>query len=180
MHEGLAGWENFYVIVGSSGAALIGLQFVVIALVNDTRGRSQRTEGSPRTISAFGTPTVVHLAGALVISAVMSAPWGSLVPLAVALTICGLIGLSYGVIVHRHARAQTEYRPVAEDWLWHIILPDVAYAAVAIAAVMLRSTTHASGFVIGGAALALLLIAIHNAWDTVTYLVVGGSTPPAP
>jgi len=29
----LAGWENFYVIVGSSAGALIGLQFVVITLI---------------------------------------------------------------------------------------------------------------------------------------------------
>ena len=32
----LAGWENFYVIVGSSAGALIGLQFVVITLGGDT------------------------------------------------------------------------------------------------------------------------------------------------
>ena len=31
----LAGWENFYVIVGSSAGALIGLQFVVITLIAD-------------------------------------------------------------------------------------------------------------------------------------------------
>ena len=31
----LEGWENFYVIVGSSAGALIGLQFVVMALVAD-------------------------------------------------------------------------------------------------------------------------------------------------
>ena len=30
-----AGWENFYVIVGSSAGALIGLQFVVITLIAD-------------------------------------------------------------------------------------------------------------------------------------------------
>jgi aryl-alcohol dehydrogenase-like predicted oxidoreductase len=29
----LDGWENLYVIVGSSAVALIGLQFVVIALI---------------------------------------------------------------------------------------------------------------------------------------------------
>ncbi len=33
---GLAGWENFYVIVGSSAGALIGLQFVVITLIAET------------------------------------------------------------------------------------------------------------------------------------------------
>ena len=31
----LSGWENFYVIVGSSAGALIGLQFVVITLIAD-------------------------------------------------------------------------------------------------------------------------------------------------
>jgi hypothetical protein len=30
----LAGWENVYVIVGSSAGALIGLQFVVITLIS--------------------------------------------------------------------------------------------------------------------------------------------------
>ena len=29
----LDGWENFYVIVGSSAGALIGLQFVVLTLI---------------------------------------------------------------------------------------------------------------------------------------------------
>ena len=32
----LAGWENFYMIVGSSAGALIGLQFVVITLIAGT------------------------------------------------------------------------------------------------------------------------------------------------
>jgi len=33
----LDGWENFYVIVGSSAGALIGLQFVVITLIANTK-----------------------------------------------------------------------------------------------------------------------------------------------
>ena len=33
-------WESFYVIVGSSAAALTGLQFVVVALSADTEGLS--------------------------------------------------------------------------------------------------------------------------------------------
>jgi hypothetical protein len=40
----LAGWQNFYVIVGSSAGALIGLQFVVITLIADmpmARGQAQ-------------------------------------------------------------------------------------------------------------------------------------------
>jgi hypothetical protein len=167
----LSGWENFYVIVGSSAAALIGLQFVVIALVKDMRTRT-----SAGTISAFGTPTVVHLGGALIISSVMSAPWPTLFAVSAALTLCGLVGFGYSVGVTVHARRQTGYKPVFEDWLWHVALPLSAYAAVTLAAVLLHVSARTWLFAIAGAALGLLLIAIHNAWDTVTYLVVGPST----
>jgi hypothetical protein len=168
-HPGLSGWDSFYVIVGSSGAALIGLQFVVIALIADTRTRS--TSGS---ISAFGTPTVVHLGGALLISAVMSAPWPSLFACSIALAACGIAGVGYGATVVYRARRQTLYQPVWQDWLWHLALPCCAYAALALAAMYLGTSTRAALFAVAGAALALLLIAIHNAWDTVTYIVVAG------
>lgn len=168
-HPALSGWESFYVIVGSSAAALIGLQFVVIALIKDTRTRT--TSGS---ISAFGTPTVVHLGGALVISAIISAPWPSLSAVSFALALCGLAGVGYAASVIIKARRQTAYTPVWEDLLWHMIFPTGAYAGLAIAAAYLRGFTRVALFVIGGAALALLLIAIHNAWDTVTFVVLGG------
>ncbi len=163
----LPDWNSFYVIVGSSGAALIGLQFVVMALIADIRPRS-----SARTISAFGTPTVVHFGGALLVSAIMSAPWPSLGAASIALVICGLAGLGYGAIVLDHTRRQTVYRPVWEDWLWHTILPDGAYLAIVLAAAFLRATPSGALFVIAGAALALLFIGIHNSWDTVTYQVI--------
>ncbi len=37
MTSPFSAWENFYVIVGPAGAALTGLQFVVIALVTELR-----------------------------------------------------------------------------------------------------------------------------------------------
>ena len=170
----LAGWENFYVIVGSSAAALIGLQFVVIALIKDTRTRT--TSG---TISAFGTPTVVHLGGALLISAIMSAPWPSMLGVSIALTICGLIGLGFAARVIVHAMRQVSYEPVMEDWLWYMAFPCCMYLAVVIGSLLLHSFEQSASFVIAGAALSLLLIAIHNAWDTVTYIVLGAVSPEA-
>jgi hypothetical protein len=166
----LSAWGNFYVIVGSSGAALIAVQFVVITLIAAMRSRP-----TPDSLSAFATPTVVHLAGALLVSAVMSAPWPSLFPPSVALAMCGLGGLAYGAIVIHRARRQTFYQPVWEDWLWYGILPGSVYAALALAAVFLRTTTQLAEFVIGASALVLLLIGIHNAWDSVTHIVVTGS-----
>jgi hypothetical protein len=50
----------------------------------------------------------------------------------------------------------------------------VCYAALAITAFR-RTNAAAPLFVIGAAALGLLLIGIHNAWDTVTHIVLTDS-----
>lgn len=163
----LAPWQNYYVIVGSSGGALIGIQFVVITLIAYMRRRSPA-----ETVGAFGTPTVMHLAGALLVSAIMSAPWPSLFATSVALGVCGIGGFAYSCIVIRLAHRQTGYEPVWEDWLWYAILPLIIYATVAVSAVLLRRAIQAALFMIGASALSMLLIGIHNAWDTVTHLVI--------
>lgn len=126
-------------------------------------------------ISAFATPTVVHLVGALLVSAIMSAPWPSLPPASVALAACGLGGLVYGVIVIRRARRQTDYKPVWEDWLWFATLPCSAYGAVTLASLVLGARARLALFVIGAAALGLLLVGIHSAWDSVAHLVVSAA-----
>jgi hypothetical protein len=163
-------WESFYVIVGSSGAALIGVQFVVIALI-----ATRRTLATAEAIRAFATPTVVHLGAGLLVSTIVCTPWPSLLPASAALALCGLGGLGYGTIVIHRARRQTTYTPVWQDWLWYAILPCSLYAALALAALFLRTNIQLALFVIAGATLGLLLLGIHNAWDTVTHIVVQGS-----
>ena len=163
----LAVWESFYVIVGSSAGALIGLQFVVIALLAETRRKSSEKE-----VDAFATPTILHFGAALLVSSILSAPWPSLVGASFALGICGCAGVVYGAIVTQRARHQTSYKLVMEDWIWHVTLPLVAYAALAAAAFALGRYSRVSLFVVAGTALLLLFIGIHNAWDTVTYIVL--------
>lgn len=102
----LAKWQSSCVIIGSSGAERIGVQFVVLALIANLRMRTLA-----ESISAFGTPTVVHFGGALLVSAIMSASWPSLFPASVALALCGVGGLGYGAIVIHRTRRQTVYAP---------------------------------------------------------------------
>ena len=163
----LTAWESFYVIVGSSGAALTGLMFVVIALIADTGGRRTTNE-----IDAFGTPTIVHFCVALFMAAVVSAPWNLLRSVAITIATVGAVGIVYGGIVVRRARRQTGYRPVFEDWLWYSILPILAYAMFLGAGIALTRIPEGALFVIGAATLLLLLVGIHNAWDTVTYIAL--------
>jgi hypothetical protein len=167
----LIAWESFYVIVGSSGAALTGLQFVVIALVaeaNKQTGRGQESDG--QSIAAFGTPTIVHFCAVLFVAAILSAPWPGLSSIGFALGVSGVVGLVYGVIVVRRARRQTGYRPVFEDWLWFAVLPLIAYALLLVSAISLPSHPQLAPFLIAATSLILLFVGIHNAWDSVTYI----------
>jgi hypothetical protein len=168
----LTTWQNFYVITGSAAAALTGLMFVVITLI--TRIRMRR---SSATLGAFGTPNVVHFGVALLVAALLSAPWQALWPAGLLLGLCGLGGVTYAVIVLRRARRQTDYNPVLEDWLWHTVFPLVSYTALVVAALLLPGNPTPALFVIGAVTVLLLFIGIHNAWDTVTYIVVEYAQP---
>lgn len=171
-HDTLSLWESFYVIVGSSAGALTGLQFVVMALVTESELRA----GTPE-IDAFGTPNIVHFSAVLLVSAILSAPWPTLSGAATAVGVCGAFGVVYTLIVIRRAGRTTEYKPVLEDWIWHACLPLVAYVVILVGATILPGYHTVSLFGIAGAALLLLFIGIHNAWDTVTYVAVGIKKP---
>jgi hypothetical protein len=60
---------------------------------------------------------------------------------------------------------------VFEDWLFHVILPAATYATLAVGGFSATSHIEASLFGVATASMMLLFIGIHNAWDTVTYLV---------
>jgi hypothetical protein len=163
----LAGWENFYVIVGSSAGALVGLQFVVIALI----ANMPRADGAAQAGKAFATPTIVHFGAALLLSAGLCAPWQAIGTAAVFWGLFGLAGVAYALIVARRLRVQTAYQPVFEDWLFHLLLPLAAYLMLAGSACAARAHSSQALFGVGAAVLLLLFIGIHNAWDSVTYHV---------
>jgi hypothetical protein len=161
-------WESFYVIIGSSAAALTGLQFVVIVLTADIRGGGTRRE-----ISAFATPTIIHFGAVLLLSGILTAPWHAVTGPAVLIVGGGITGLVYTILVVKRAR-RTDYTPVLEDWLFHAVLPAIAYSLLAGGGLKLPASQHAALFVVATAALLLLFTGIHNAWDIATYLVAKG------
>jgi hypothetical protein len=163
----LNGWENFYVIVGSSAGALIGLQFVVLTLI----ASRPIAQGEAQAGAAFSTPSVVHFGVVLLLSAVISAPWDGIGAVALLWGLVGFSGIVYIAVVARRMRVQTAYQPVFEDWLFHVLLPFAAYAMLAGSALAARAQARPALFIISAAALLLLFIGIHNAWDTVTHLV---------
>ena len=163
-----AGWENFYVIVGSSAGALIGLQFVVMTLV------AERLMPAAETTDAFATPSVIHFGVVLLLSALVSAPWSGIGAVALLWGLVGLSGIVYTIVVARRLRTQSQYTPVFEDWLCHVHLPFAAYAILVGSAFAARSYSRTVLFCVGAAALLLLFVGIHNAWDAATYVIAQG------
>lgn len=162
----ISGWENFYVIVGSSAGALIGLQFVAITLIADRPISASQVQAG----SAFATPTIVHFCAVLLLSAILSSPWQGVGSAAVLWGVMGLAGIIYEIIVTLRMR-RTAYRPEFEDWLCHSVLPFVAYSTLAASAFAAQAHAHGAMFGVAAAALLLLSVGIHNAWDAVTYHV---------
>jgi hypothetical protein len=63
-------------------------------------------------------------------------------------------------------------QPVFEDWLFHVLLPFAAYTVLGLSAYAAHSHARPALFLVGAAALLLLFIGIHNAWDAVMYHVL--------
>ena len=159
-------WNNFFLIIGPSAGALIGLQFVAMTLMAQ-KAPPRAAEASP----AFATPTIIHFSAVLFLSALQSAPWQDFTFVAAILGLMGLCGVMYNFIIARQMRVQTAYKPVFADWLYYTLLPMAAYALLALSAFMSLSHMREALFGVGAAALLLLFIGIHNSWDSIVYLV---------
>ena len=159
------GWQNFYVIFGSSAGALIGLQFVVITLI----AARPIVDDAQAASAAFATPTIVHFGVVLLLSAIGNAPWNELTSVSALWALVAFCGSVYVMVVARRMRSQNAYKPVLEDWLFHVLLPLVAYAVLAISAFSITYHTRLALFLVAASVLMLLFIGIHNAWDAVTY-----------
>ncbi len=163
----LADWDTFYVIVGSSAGALVGLQFVVMTLI---AGRPELS--TPDAGAAFATPNVVHFVMVLFLSAALSLPWHRMGSAALSWGLVGVVGLIYILVVIRRMKRQTAYRPVFEDWLFHALAPLASYAMLLGSSFIASSHARAALFAVGTATLILLGVGIHNAWDAVMYHIV--------
>ena len=156
----LAGWDNFFVIVGSSAAALTGLTFIVITLAGESGGVN------PNGLKVFITPTIVHFTVVLVFSAFLSMPHHTPLSLCVGLALAGILGLIYiGTIATGIRRMPGTYVPVHEDWIWNVILPAIAYGTWLAAAVLIWTAARASLYAAAAVLVLLMLIGIHNSWD---------------
>jgi hypothetical protein len=168
----LADWQAFYTLVGSSAGALTGLTFVVITISaergEDTGSASTRLTGT----RVFITPTAVHFGAALWSSALLCIPGQTAFTLAVLLAATGVAGLIYcaTLITRMLGFSSAAYQPFSSDWIWNVVLPVLAYVALAATGFALPYQVTPCLYVVSAAVLLLLFIGIHNAWDVVVWM----------
>jgi hypothetical protein len=100
----------------------------------------------------------------------MTIPRQTVFSLHVCVVAAAAFGLVYVVRAFILARRQQAYKPVAEDWVWHIALPFVSYIHLLFTGFALAHRSDAALYGLAGTAIALLYIGIRNAWDSAVYI----------
>jgi hypothetical protein len=161
--ELLAPWHDFFVLIGTAAATLIGAMFVVVSI-----GIGFLSRDRSLAIRVFLTTTVIHLStvlfgSLLTMVPVLAARWQAIIA-----GVAGLAGIAYSAHVFWGFRQHTG--TVLSDWCWYAVFPFVAYAALATAAA-LGLYDNEEGLDLFAAVLTALLVAgMRNAWDMLVFL----------
>lgn len=157
----LTHWHEFYTLLGTAAATLVGLLFVAATVAAGVFSSDRRAP-----VRVFLSATVVHFSSVLLASLILLAPiedWAVLGPLILA---CGLGGVAYFGLVWRDAARDGLVAAIdLEDRIWYAVLPVVTYLSEAASGVMLASRWAAGCTVLAISLTSLLVVGIHNAWD---------------
>jgi hypothetical protein len=172
--EMFQGWENYYLSLGPSAAALIGLMFVVVTLTAG-RDRSEVQRGK----RLYTSPIVWHLGVVLVLSGAASAPTmtprlfgillGGLALIGIAICVRSAIGIARVPI---SGQENNQF-----DVWWYGLIPSIVYLGLGIASAMILVGNRWGASAAAASLMALLLISIHGGGDLVTFLAPSAEPP---
>jgi len=163
-------WDSFYLLLGGASGGLIGLVFIVVTLI-----RNVDAQANLKATSVFMSPNVFNLAAVLVLSALATAPRvppqaeGGLIAAA---ALAGLYYAGRSIVMLGPTRAVR-----ATHWsdIWaYGIAPFAAYLVIAAAAACAWLAPAWAAGTLAVGTVGLLLSAIRNAWDLVTWITAKG------
>ena len=160
------GWQDYFLLIGSAAAALIGLLFVVATL---TVGRE--LDMIERGQKLYMTPIVFHLGGIVLLSGAAMSPVATPELYALASGAIALIGVLSCLRI-AHGIRTGPLGPTSDyDMVWYGIIPALAYLLLLGASGLLAlRPSELTLAAVAAILMAQLLISIHSAWDLVTYL----------
>lgn len=166
--DGLHDWHDFYLLIGTASATLVGLTFVA-ATVAASFFDVER-EAAAR---VFLTPTVLHFTAVLIACLVAISPPGTPISHSSVLLLGGMAGIGYTcrlwILMHRHGFTKTI------DWTdrsCYVFLPIVSYLLIAGAAILLIKRPPLGLDLLALILVLLLLLGIRNAWDMTLWIAL--------
>ena len=160
-------WHDFYVLIGTASATLVGLMFVTATI-----GANLFTEANREAMRAFLSPTVVHFTAVLLVCIVMIIPMRHWTTLAVLLAAGAVGGLVHSVRVWVQLFVRRAFRVDVVDRLFYALIPVVAYVLVLVSAALVFMERALALVVLAAALMTLLVVGIRNAWDMTTFIVI--------
>jgi hypothetical protein len=157
-------WGEFFLLIGSAAAVLIGLIFVVISLMQD-RSRSSVLTGS----KLYMGPIVLEVSFVLVVSAAALVPHISRNLFSAIAGIVALWGLARGIASTLgiwRLRAEVHWTDI---WFYGVI-PTLLYMVFCAVAFAFWQSLPWAHYGLAAVLTAILLSAIRNEWDLITWI----------
>jgi hypothetical protein len=164
-------WHDFYLLVGTASATLVGLMFVAASI-----GAQVFKEENRAAMQAFISPTVVHFSTALFACILATIPEHTGMELIVLLSVLGLAGLGYSARVWTQLIVRRKFSVDAFDRLFYAVIPGIGQFLVFLSGVMMLTAPAAGLDCLAIALIALLLVGIRNAWDMTLWIVIRAPT----
>jgi hypothetical protein len=169
-------WHDFYVLVATASATLVGLMFVAVSI-----GTTIFNEEHRAALETFLTPTVVHFAAVLFAGLVIVIPAHTWVSLAAVLAAGGLAGTAYCASLLVRVVVRHSFNVERIDRLFYLLIPLIGYLLVLASAALLFMASRAGADVMSVAIFVLLIAGLRNAWDMMVWIVLrtpSGEAPP--
>jgi hypothetical protein len=160
-------WHDFYVLVGTASATLVGLMFVAATL-----GSSVFSERHRVALQAFISPTVVNFASALFVCIGVMIPSQTWLSLGLLLAGGGVAGLIYAGRVWVQMFVRRSFHVDLIDRMFYATVPLLGYLLVLAAGILLLLRMQWSAELTAAALVVLMFAGIRNAWDMTTWIMM--------
>jgi hypothetical protein len=160
-------WHDFYTLVGTGSATLVGLMFVAASI-----GSSVFSEQHRNALQAFFSPTVVNFAAVLFICIGVMIPSQTWLSLGLLLAGGGIAGLIYAGRVWVQMFVRRSFHVDMVDRMFYATVPLLGYLIVLAAGILLLLRLQWSAEVTAAALVVLLFAGVRNAWDMTTWIMM--------
>jgi hypothetical protein len=162
----VAGWHDFFMLIGGAAATLIGLMFVAISFAVGSKAERSRKD-----LDTWVTPSLFYFLETFLVAACMLAPVGPRLLGALMAVLIG-INLPYGLMRFSYLLAQHREESLGfTTWGWQLLLPVGAQVLLVSGAAGLFAGHQLAQDAIAVSTVVLLIISVRNTWYLVVWLL---------